>query len=70
MNKKQKALILQAYFDKAISKMELNTLLKHGIVFPPIPWVFDDMEQERQETQRRQLICRVFNLKDTVFKWV
>jgi hypothetical protein len=66
----EKSRILEAYFEKSISKSEMVLLLKHGINFPPIPWIFNDPERENQEAERRELICRVFGLTDSKVEWV
>ena len=61
LSKNQKAQILEAYLDKRITKEEMKTLLRKGIIFPPIPWISDDLDESQEEEKRRALICRVFN---------
>jgi hypothetical protein len=70
VSKNDKVRILEAYFEKSISKDEMELLLKYGIVFSPIPWIFNDPERENQEAERRKLICRVFGLSDSKVEWV
>ena len=62
MTRIQKIKILEAYFQKAISKDGLEFLLKNGIVFPPIPWIYEDEEESKKEERKRELSCKVFGV--------
>jgi hypothetical protein len=57
----EKTRILEAYLHKRINKEEMKTLLRKGIIFPPIPWLSDDLDESQEEEKRRALICRVFD---------
>jgi hypothetical protein len=70
VSKNEKSQILKAYFDKSITKQEMETLLLHGIVMSPISWIFATEAEQLKDKQRRQLICRIFGLTDTEIKWV
>jgi len=70
VSKIEKSRILEAYFSKSITKQEMETLLIHGLVTSPIPWIFSTEAEEIKDKQRRQLIERVFGLTDTEIKWV
>jgi hypothetical protein len=69
-SKPQKALILKAYFDKSITKQEMETLLIHGIVMSPISWILPTEGEQLKDKQRRQLIERVFGILYTKIEWV
>jgi len=70
VSKIEKSQILEAYFSKSITKQEMETLLIHGIVTSPIPWIFQTEAEQLKDKQRRQLICRIFELTDTEIRWV
>jgi hypothetical protein len=70
VSKNEKSRILKAYFDKSISKIEMETLLIHGIVMSPVSWIFATEAEQLKDKQRRQLICRIFGLTDTEINWV
>lgn len=61
LSKNQKAQILEAYLDKRINKEEMKTLLRKGIIFPPIPWISDDLNESQEQEKIRALICMVFD---------
>lgn len=63
MTKEQKARLIDAYLNKVISRDDFNFLLKKGIVFPPIPWVYDDEEQSKEEERRKELSCKIFGMR-------
>lgn len=62
MSKEQKARLIEAYLNKVISKDDFNFLLRKGIIFPPLPWVFEDEEESQEEEKRRELSCKVFGM--------
>jgi hypothetical protein len=70
VSKNEKSRILKAYFDKSISKIEMETLLIYGIVMSPVSWIFATEAEQLKDKQRRQLICRIFGLTDTEINWV
>jgi hypothetical protein len=70
VSKNEKSRILKAYFDKSITKQEMETLLIHGIVMSPVSWIFATEAEQLKDKQRRQLICRIFGLTNTEIKWV
>ena len=70
VSKNEKTRILEAYFEKAITKEEMEVLLIHGIVMSPISWIFATEAEQLKDKQRRQSICRIFGLTHTVIKWV
>jgi len=70
VSKNEKSRILKAYFEKSITKKEMETLLIHGIVMSPISWIFATEAEELKDRQRRQLIERVFGILYTKIEWV
>jgi len=70
VSKNEKSLILKAYFDKSITKQEMETLLIHGIIMSPVSWILPTETEQLKEKQRRQLICNIFGLTDTEIRWV
>jgi hypothetical protein len=70
VSKNEKSRILKAYFDKSITKQEMETLLIHGIVMSPVSWIFATEAEQLKDKQRRQLICRIFGLTDIQTNWV
>jgi len=63
LSKDQKALILKAYFDKSINKNEMEFLLSKGIIFPPLSWIDDNIEESEEEEKKRELSCRIYNIR-------
>jgi hypothetical protein len=70
VSKNEKSRILKAYFDKSITKQEMETLLIHGIVMSPISWILPTEGEQLKDKQRRQLIERVFGILYTKIEWV
>ena len=70
VSKIEKSRILEAYFSKSITKQEMETLLIHGLVTSPIPWIFSTEAEQLKDRQRRQLIERVFGILYTKIEWV
>jgi hypothetical protein len=60
LSKAQKALILKAYFDKSISKIEMETLLMAGIAIHPTEWVYSNEVERRSQARKREIIRKVF----------
>jgi hypothetical protein len=65
-----KALILKAYLEKSISKDQMELLLSEGINLPPIPWNFDSEEVQRKDSEKRDLISRIFGITHQKIEWV
>ncbi|MFN3801342.1 hypothetical protein [Belliella pelovolcani] len=70
MNKSDKIRILEAYFEKTISKEEMEFLLKHGKVIAPIEWVYTNEDEKKQRENERELISRVFGQSFPKIEWV
>jgi hypothetical protein len=70
VSKNEKSRILKAYFDKSITKEEMETLLIHGIVMSPVSWILPTEAEQLKDKQRRQLIERVFGILYTKIEWV
>jgi hypothetical protein len=73
VSKEHKARILEAYFDKSITREEMELLLSKGTICPPIQWIGEDETETEQETKRRELISRVFGYSITVMppiEWI
>ena len=70
VSKIEKSRILEAYLNKSITKLEMETLLIHGIVMSPISWILPTEAEQLKDKQRRQLICNIFELTDTEIRWV
>jgi hypothetical protein len=60
LSKAQKALILKAYFEKSISKIEMETLLNEGIAIHPTEWVYSNEVERRSQARKREMIQKVF----------
>jgi hypothetical protein len=60
LSKAQKALILKAYFEKYISKIEMETLLMAGIAIHPTEWVYSNEVERRSQARKREMIQKVF----------
>ena len=67
--KNNKALILKAYFEKSISKDQMEILLKEGINISPIPWIFEDEEAQRKDSEKRELIIGIFGISHLKIEW-
>jgi hypothetical protein len=59
-SKAHKALILKAYFDKSITKQEMETLLMAGIAIHPTEWVYSNEVERRSQARKREMIEKVF----------
>jgi len=70
VSKNEKTRILEAYFDKAITKHEMETLLIEGIVISPIPWVISLESEQLKDDKRREIIEKIFNIGVTKIKWI
>lgn len=70
LSRNDKAQILEAYFDKTISKDEMEFLLKHGKAITPIEWVYSNEEEKRKQEQKRELISRVFGHTISGIEWI
>jgi hypothetical protein len=70
VSKIEKSRILEAYLNKSITKLEMETLLIHGIVMSPISWILPTEAEQLKDKQRRQLIERVFGILYTKIEWV
>ncbi|PZX52464.1 hypothetical protein LV84_03470 [Algoriphagus ratkowskyi] len=70
VSKNEKARILEAYFEKSISKGEMEKLLQEGITIPPIDWVYSNEDDKLKKEQRRQLIEKVFKVSFPKIEWV
>jgi hypothetical protein len=60
LHKAQKALILKAYFEKSISKIEMETLLNEGIAIHPTEWVYSNEVERIAQARKREMIRKVF----------
>jgi hypothetical protein len=65
-----KALILKAYLEKLISKDQMEMLINEGINLPPIPWNFDREEVQIKDSEKRELISRIFGISHPKLEWV
>jgi hypothetical protein len=70
VSKNEKARILEAYFEKSISKDEMEFLMKEGIHIPPIDWVYSNEEEQNQFDRKKELLERVFGVKSREIDWV
>lgn len=68
--KNDKAEILKAYFEKLISKDQMEFLLTHGKAIAPIEWVYSNEEGKKTQEQKRELISRVFGISYPKIEWV
>jgi hypothetical protein len=59
-SKAQKALILKAFFESSISKIEMETLLMAGIGIHPTEWVYSNEVERRTQARKREMIQKVF----------
>ena len=60
LHKRQKALILKAFFESSISRDEMETLLMEGIAIHPTEWVYSNEVQRRSQARKREMIQKVF----------
>lgn len=60
LHKRQKALILKAFFESSISRDEMETLLNEGTAIHPTEWVYSNEEERRTQARKRELIQKVF----------
>jgi hypothetical protein len=70
VSKNEKARILEAYFDKSITKDEMELLLKKGIHIPPIDWIYSNQIEKFESEKRRDLISKVFGYSFPKIEWV
>lgn len=70
LSRNDKAQILGAYFDRTISKDEMELLLRHGKAISPKEWVYLNEEEKRKQEQKRELISRVFGHSFPKIEWV
>lgn len=70
LSKNQKLRILEAYFDKLISKNEMKYLLKVGITILPIEWVYSNDAEQRKNDKKRALLAKVFEISFPNIEWV
>lgn len=70
--KSDKAEILKAYFEKIITKVQMEFLLKHGKAIAPIVWVYSNEEEEEEkiQEQKREWKSRVFGISYPKIEWV
>lgn len=60
ISRNNKARILEAYFGRAISKDEMEFLLRHDKAITPKDWVYSNEDEKKKQEQKRELISRVF----------
>lgn len=70
LSRNDKAQILEAYFNKTISKDEMEFLLEHGKAIAPNEWVYSNEEERKQQEQKRELISRVFGHSFPGIEWI
>ncbi len=70
VSKNEKAQILEAYFEKSISKSEMEILIQEGISIPPIDWVYSNEDDKLKKEQKRELIGKVFGFSFPKIEWV
>lgn len=70
LSRNDKARILEAYFDRTISKDEMEFLLRHGKAITPTEWVYSNEEEKRKQEQKREFISRVFGHSFPKIEWV
>lgn len=70
MNRSDKIRILEAYFEKTISKKEMDFLLKHGKAIAPIEWVYKNENEKKKQEQKRELISKVFGHSFPKIEWI
>jgi hypothetical protein len=71
MTKENKTRLLEAYFEKTISKEEMEFLLKNGTNVPAIDWI--DPAKGKKESineRKRELISKVFGRKFPKIVWI
>lgn len=70
VSKEQKAQILKAYFDKSISKKEMETLLENSFAIHPMEWAYSNENERKEKEQKRDLISKVFGISFPRIEWV
>jgi hypothetical protein len=66
----QKAMILQAYFEKIISKDDMKFILEVGTIVPPIPWMGLNEVEEKNQWRKRSLIEKIKGQNFIKIEWV
>lgn len=69
-DKKDKIRILEAYFEKTISKEEIKFLLMHGKSITPFEWIYKNEDERKIQEQKRELISKVFGQSFPKIIWV
>lgn len=70
VSKIEKAMILKAYFEKSISKVDMKLLLSGGLSISPIEWVYSNEVEKREQNQKRELISKVFGHSFPKIEWI
>lgn len=70
MTRFEKTQILEAYSQKAISKEDLKFLCEVGTVIPPIPWIKSNLEEQKEDDRKKELIEKVFGITMQKVEWV
>jgi len=60
VSKNEKSQILKAYFDKSITKQEMENFLNEGIAIHPTEWVYSNEVERRSQARKREMIQKVF----------
>lgn len=68
--KNEKSRILQAYFDKNITKDEMEFLLEVGIIVQPIEWIYSNDAEQKKHEMKRELIEKDFGIVYLKIEWV
>lgn len=69
MTKFEKIKILEAYSQKSISKEDMKFLFEKGIAIPPIAWIRDNKEEQKEDDRKRELLENVFGVKLPKIEW-
>ena len=70
VSRNDKEQIVKAYFERSISKKEMEYLLINGKAIAPKEWVYSNEEERARQEQKRGLIRRVFGQSITGIEWV
>lgn len=68
--KNDKAKILRAYLEKSISKDQMEMLLNEGLIMPPIVWIFESEQEQKRDSEKRELIGKIIGINYPKVKWV
>jgi ribosome biogenesis protein Tsr3 len=60
LHKRQKTLILKAFFESSISRDEMENFLNEGIAIHPTEWVYSNELERIAQARKRELIQKVF----------